>query len=729
MGANFPRVKTWVSTEDVTFSDLNAEFDNILNNLTAANVDDFSANVAQMQSTVDPGEVGTESLATSVAGEIQRLRQLIAEITGEDEWYESPVSSLLGLANSIGTGLTDNRIVSGAVISSGTNDMPVFLKAAGTATTVSVQGSATNFVYYVNGIEYTISTNVTLTGLTAAPSSQNTCLINDAQAADDYYTKHAGEDGSIIPVDTMGTEISSLVGKFAAFKIAGTTDEYFIALVESTTALSRAWRGYFFDSTQAPVPRAGYTNNDTITLMKLTWVFAKSDGTLTATYTNPVWSKDEPTSPALGDYWFDLANSTWKTYGVGSYATANAHLIGVCIQDGTNTIAARSFEFFANYAEINTYELAYESATQLKARHPGGVANVWGQTIKADRNIRTWDITLDRDSGVSESASTYYYAYLTQVGDVIISDVKPFDRREDLQGHYHPFASWRCLGRFFNDGSSDIDANTVNSYFTRAITSPLREESAASHIEVIDKIVRLTGASSAHYLPPAAKMKGQSLVFVHAGTALSQVYTITAFGAETFSLNSATTFLLHTTGQSLRILSDGVGWIVLSHNTAWTSSGLTLNTTTGITSTGGGSPVIGTTTTNSVIVYRNGARAKIVYALKTSGAGTNPTAGDFLVALPANIASHADEIVYTTGSGGSPVTAQWVAQGVWGGASLGGTGQTQGFPQLYDTTHFRIVGLIGASGAIWYTSSAYTLTTTSFQVGGHIDIRIAGWEA
>lgn len=563
MGANFPRVKTWVSTEDVTYSDLNAEFDNIINNLTAANVDDYSANVSQMQSMTDPGEVGTESLATSVAGEIQRLRKLISEITGEDEWYESPVSSLLGLANSIGTGLTNNRIVSGAVRSTGTNSMPIFLKAAGTATTITVQGSTTNFIYYVNGTEYTISTNVNLTGLTVAPASNNTCLVNDTVAADQAWTKDAGEDGSEIPVDNMGTEITALTGKFAAFKIAGTTDEYFTAYVESSTRLTKARRGYFFDSTSAPVPRAAYSNNDVITLMKLTWIFAKTDGTLTATYNNPVWSKDEPSSPALGDYWYDLANNTWKVYGVGSYSSAGATLIGVCIQDGTNTIGSRSFEFFGGYDSLNTCELIYSSATQIKSRFQGSIVNVWGTNIKSEHNIRTWDITIDRDTGVSESASTYYYVYLTNYGDVVLSDVKPYDRREDLQGYYHPYASWRCLGYAYNDGSSNI--TDVSSYYTsqgtRIMTPTL---TAAMNLEAIPKTIRTSGAGGAasYYLPAAALARDQEYIFVRTDNTVANAVTIDAFSTET--IGSATTYVLALQYQSVRIVSDGSNWIILS---------------------------------------------------------------------------------------------------------------------------------------------------------------------
>lgn len=570
MGANFSRVKTWVSTEDVTYSDLNAEFDNILNNLTAANVDDYSANVSQMQTTADPGEVGTESLATSVAGEIARLRKLIAEITGEDEWYESPVSSIIGLANAIGSGLTDNRIVSG-VVSSG-NQQPLFLVPNGAARTVTVEGSVTNFIYYVNGTEYTMSTNVSLTGLTAAPSSSNTCLINDAIAADQDWTKYAGEEGTEIPVDTMGTEIQGLVGKYAAFSLSnGAATEYFIAYVDSTTRLTRAKRGYFFDSTDAAKPRIVYSNNDTITLLKLTWVFAKTDGTLTATYTNPVWADDEPTSPALGDYWFDYSANEWKVYGVGSYASAGATLIGVCVQDATNTIGARSFEFFKNYDSLNTVELIYNSATTVEAREAGSQINVWGTVVQNQHNVHEWDMTLDLDSGVTEAASTRYFFYITETGDTVISDVRPYDRREDLGGYYHTHKSWRCVGSAYNDGSSNLGGTT--SYFNRYDSSRIAESTtAAANLDVIPRLYPLdsSGGAFTHYLPPAALWRGQVISFVKTSADISAI-TLEGYGAET--INGATTTSLNTQYEVVDLKSDGTNIFVVNRliPSTWTA--------------------------------------------------------------------------------------------------------------------------------------------------------------
>jgi hypothetical protein len=718
MGANFPRVKVWTTTEDVTASDLNSEFDNILNNLSAANVDDFSASVSQMQSTTDPGEVGTESLATSVAGEIQRLRFLIAEITGEDEWYESPVASLLGLANAIGTGLTDNRLVSGRVRSAGTNNMPIFLVPNGSAKTVTVKGTTTNFIYYIDGVEHTISTDVSLTNLTAAPSSNNTCLVNDAQAADDEYTKYTGEDGSIIPVDTMGSEISALVGKFAAFKLEGLATEYFIGFVKSTTEISKCFRGYFFDSADAAPARSGYSNNDPITLMKLTWVFAQAAGTLTATYNNPVWSKDEPTSPAIGDYWYDLANNTWKVYGVGSYAVANATLIGACFQDATNTLGARSFEFFANFSDINTLELVYDSATQIKSRQMGSVVNVWGQTIKSDHGLRTWDITADRDSGVSETSSTYYWAYLTDSGDVVISNVKPFDRTADLLGHYHPAASWRCVGRFFNGSGSDIDATSVNSNFTAQPTEPLKTATASLHVEIVDKVIKFTGASASHYLPPAAKIKGQTFSFVHGATSLTQVHTLTGFGAEL--IGAANTFPMYTNGEVLRAYCDGTTLIPLFHQA------VTVPVNAGATTITGSSvnPTKGTVTADDMWWYRSGQHAHFRYSYVQSVAGTSGT-GDYLFALPTNLVADTNYITaFATVTVGSGITANRNNIGYVTYYSSSGPTLNNGTVVLYDTTKFR---LLNAAGVFIGAGVQPALGTTTITFNAFFSLPITGW--
>lgn len=100
MGATFSRIKVWVSGEILTASDLNGEIDNLINNLDPAGIDDASADLAAMRAIVDPGEVGSESLATSLEGEIHRIRNIIKEITGEAQWYVTPAADLTALFES-----------------------------------------------------------------------------------------------------------------------------------------------------------------------------------------------------------------------------------------------------------------------------------------------------------------------------------------------------------------------------------------------------------------------------------------------------------------------------------------------------------------------------------------------------------------------------------------------------------------------------------------------------
>lgn len=83
------RVKTWVS-EILTAADLNAEFDNVIAGLDPAKIEDESDNATTMRATVDPYPTSVESLATTLQGEIYRLRYVIAQITGLPYWYIDP---------------------------------------------------------------------------------------------------------------------------------------------------------------------------------------------------------------------------------------------------------------------------------------------------------------------------------------------------------------------------------------------------------------------------------------------------------------------------------------------------------------------------------------------------------------------------------------------------------------------------------------------------------------
>jgi len=475
MGSTFPRVKVWSSLENLTNEDLNAEFDNILDNLDPDGIDDYSVSVAQMKLTTDPGEVGSESQPTSLSGEHERLRFAIKEMKGTDEWYETADSDINQLTSDLddALGIQKNRIISGVERSSASN-YPIALQAqGGTDKTVVLKASGTDFVVFIDSVKLTVTTDLISANLGDPATSNNTALVDDTLLGGEEFTRTIGEIGTTLTIDAAGTEITTRVGSRQAFKIVGGGTEYFTAFVKSATELTEIRRGYYFDDTQTPIERTTITNNDTITIMKNSWIFLKNDSTLQKTVNEPIVDFDEPSSPATDDFWFDITNETWKIFNGSAFVASNSILIGEAFSDSVASIGARSYEPFASYRDTNTMDLDVFSDEVVRTRDIGAQLNVAGSALDFETGHANWDNTADLETG-SVAADTKYYVYMSKQGEPFLSVIAPYDR-DDMLGEYHPFNLWRLVGVALTDSSSDwswvdnryrirslIRANTTN---------------------------------------------------------------------------------------------------------------------------------------------------------------------------------------------------------------------------------------------------------------------------
>ena len=353
-----------------------------------------------------------------------------------------------------------NRIVSGAT-RSGSNQ-PQFITPNGAAASFTVDGATTNLVLDVDGATVTVSTDITKSSLTVGPSTTATALIDDADAADQESTRTWGEIDSekeSITVDTMGAEFQSFIGQY---QIISHGSEYFLGYIKSATEISNCFRGYFTNSSGAPLNRDVFSNNDTLTVLSTGWVFVENDGaTVDVTYTTPVRSFTAPGSPATGDYWYDLANETWKRYDGATFQIINRTLVAVVGIDSSNCVCARSFDFYAKYETTNEADFDLNSTEIIELKSQGTRVNVAGFSYDFGFNQENWNITTDLAGSAdmynaTEQASTTYYAYLKDTGDTVFSDISPY-YRPDLLGYYHPHNPWRCLAEAFNDSSNDLD--------------------------------------------------------------------------------------------------------------------------------------------------------------------------------------------------------------------------------------------------------------------------------
>lgn len=356
-----------------------------------------------------------------------------------------------------------NVVLSGKTRAS--SNQPQFILPDGAALQFVVDGTPTSLVLDINGTEVTVSTDITKSSLTAAPSSNNTALVNDADAADQHDTRLWGEaeHRKALTIDNIGSEISALNGKLAAFQIDnGSATEYFLAYVDtSNNRLINCKRGFFYNSSLNPKNRIVFSDNDVITLLKLGWIFVEDNATtVDVSYTNPTWSFESPGSPVTGDYWYDLANKVWKRYDGASFIIINRTLVGVFCNTTTACVGARCTDVFAKYTEENTCSLDISTTEIVKGKKLYQRANVAGQLIQFHYSFPSWNITTDLAASTdmydaTEQASRMYYLYIKDTGETVISDIQPYFRH-DLFGRYHPHNPWRCVGMAYNDGSNNL---------------------------------------------------------------------------------------------------------------------------------------------------------------------------------------------------------------------------------------------------------------------------------
>ena len=297
-------------------------------------------------------------------------------------WGTMRASSLVLGGSSIDTSLITsqvNRITSGKVRT--TSNQPAFITPTGSAASFILKGATTNLVVDVNGSAVTVSTDITKSSLTVAVASTNTCLVNDVLAVSQDDSRYWGEASSKdITVDTMGANFQTLIGTMAAFKIvhAGVT-EYAYGFVKSTTVITKCFRGYFYDSALAPVNRVVLADNDTITMMKLGWVFVTNDGTtIDVTYTTPAYGGTQPSSPATGDYWYDTINNLWRRYDGATFVSISRVLVGMVVMDATNCVAARCLPFFARYSPDGDMPIEVATTEIVRSKNTDAGINVQG---------------------------------------------------------------------------------------------------------------------------------------------------------------------------------------------------------------------------------------------------------------------------------------------------------------------------------------------------------------
>jgi hypothetical protein len=342
-----------------------------------------------------------------------------------------------------------NRLINGRTRT--LSKMPDFLRADGTVGSFTLLATDQSLTLSIAGNSVSVETDQLKTGMVLAPSSNNTALVNMSGLSNSL---HAGEDGGEIILDTVGTEIISKVGQTVAFKTP--TGEILIGFLKESQTLTNVFRGYAFDNLGNPLTRGNLSDDDQLTLLNTGTVFLEDNGITIDVTTLPVqYAFQAPTSPVVGQYWFDIQNGVYKRYNGAEWEIINRMPIGLVFMDDTACIATRSFDFDLDYDDLNSIELELASTEILQSINTTNKISVYGDELVFKGGKMFWNITTSLLTGLTEASDQFYYIYVTEKGQLVGDIEKPYSR-SDLMGYYHPHHSWRCIARLYNNASGDL---------------------------------------------------------------------------------------------------------------------------------------------------------------------------------------------------------------------------------------------------------------------------------
>lgn len=133
--------------------------------------------------------------------------------------------------------------------------------------------------------------------------------------------------------------------------------------------------------------------------------------------------------------------------------------------------------------------------------------------------------------------------------------------------------------------TADSGESTGVKWATVSVTpTATRSVSSTDTATAADDTLILSGASFTQTLFTAAGNSGKTITLIHAGTSLTQVYTLATTGGQTIGGVASGSYALYTNGETVTVISDGSNWLVLDHKTttpwvSWTPTGDFTNTT------------------------------------------------------------------------------------------------------------------------------------------------------
>jgi len=243
---------------------------------------------------------------------------------------------------------------------------------------------------------------------------------------------------------------------------------------------------------------------------------------------------------------------------------------------------------------------------------------------------------------------------------------------------------------------------------------------------VINDYILASSSSFTITLPTAVGVSGQQIVIQHAGTSLSQVYTLNTTSSQTIGGIASGSYALYTNGEVLSLVSDGANWQIMNHKaeTDWSASVACTIAATTTNPTKGNSPTV-----DSFRWRRKGTDLHgRIYFKNSTATGSAAGSGDYkFQAVPTNAS------IDTTKCQANSTTSGWAAAYTnafaVGSCNVGdGTNEGPGSVVVYDSTYVRMFQLVTGVNAGAIGSGGFPLSSAAVFYALDYVVPITGWQ-
>lgn len=255
----------------------------------------------------------------------------------------------------------------------------------------------------------------------------------------------------------------------------------------------------------------------------------------------------------------------------------------------------------------------------------------------------------------------------------------------------------------------------------RAVSNPSDEAILST-----DGTIKISGTTGAVVLPTAVGIAGKRYKFIHAGTSLTQVYTIKTTSSQTVGGIAGGSYALYTNNEVLEVESDGANWIILNHfaKTPWIDGGAIQIAATTTNPTKGNDPTV-----DKFWWRRDGTDLYGRLEFKNSTAsGSAAGSGDYLFgAVPSGASIDTTKITAYSSVEGS---GNFDNRNAVGTGTLGRVGTASGYfwVTVYDATYVRFFAGDFSSNAGVVNSAYWNLNNSAQHYAAYFTVPISGWQ-